>query len=208
MIKSSIKQGTLYNSNIRHIKVNKRTQNNNIKTNSPGLSHQENNYFYNTKINRLILQEAPNNNKIQNIYEQPGPYNKSIYIEYDFLTNNQNNINADNKQNHGLYKKNSSFKKLPITVKKINVNEINDFYYNKDINGFNYVNINRNSNNYSQTSRGNNESNNKYHNNFYKKHTDETNTSSSFHRSNNNIHNNDNYNISQANKIFIILIIL
>ena len=106
MIKSTGNQSSFYNSNIRHIKVNKRSQNNSIKSNSQGLSHQENNYFYNTKINRLILQEAPNNNRIQNIYQQPDQYNKNIYIEYDFLQNNPNNMNIENKQINALYKKN------------------------------------------------------------------------------------------------------
>ena len=204
MIKSTGNQSSFYNSNIRHIKVNKRSQNNSIKSNSPGLSHQENNYFYNTKINRLILQEAPNNNRIQNIYQQPGQYNKNIYIEYDFLQNNLNNMNIENKQINTLYKKNASFKKLPITVKKINENDVNNFYYNKDINGFNYVNINRNSHNFSQSSRDFYEANNNKNynnNNYYNKYSgDEINNSNSFNINNNNNLNNDNLILSQRNK--------
>ena len=96
MIKNGNPQN-FYNGNIQHIKVNKRIQNNNIKDISP--PHQ-NNYFYNTKINRLILQEAPKNNRIQNIYQQqPVPSNKSIYIVEagDTLWSiaRKNNINVD-----------------------------------------------------------------------------------------------------------------
>ena len=149
MIKNGNPQN-FYNGNIQHIKVNKRIQNNNIKDISP--PHQ-NNYFYNTKINRLILQEAPKNNRIQNIYQQqPVPSNKSIYIEYDFLANNVNNLIQEKRQMQSLYKKNTNVQKLPITVRKINDNEINE-YYNKNINGVNYLNNDKNFNNISQSSR-------------------------------------------------------
>ena len=154
MIKSGENIQGFYNSNILQIKVNKRTTNTNTNTknNSPRniSSHQENNYYYNTKINRLILQEAPNSNQIQNIYQQQEPANKSsILIEYDLLANNFNNIIPQKKQIQSLYKKNKkNIQNLPITVniqKKLNENEINNLY-EKDINGFSCININRNPN--------------------------------------------------------------
>ena len=203
-MKNSEQSQTFYKSNIRQIKVNKRAHNNNLKNNSPSLSHQENNYFYNTKINRLILQEAPNNNRIQNIYQQPGPYNKNVYIEYDFLANNPNFINQENKQIQTLYKKNDSFKKVPVAIKKSHKKEINDLYYKKDsnsnLNGFNYVNNSiNNSNNLSQNTKGYYEMNNNFFYNRY--HVNEINNinSISFNRSN-DISNNDNSIISQKNK--------
>ena len=153
MIKSGESIQGFYNSNILQIKVNKRTNNTNINTknNSPKniSSHQENNYFYNTKINRLILQEAPKDNQIQNIYQQKEPVNKSsILIEYDLLANNINNLLPQKKQMQSLYKKNknNNIQNVPITVniqKKINENDMNNLY-EKDINGFSCININRN----------------------------------------------------------------
>ena len=152
MIKSGENIQSFYNSNILQIKVNKRTNNtnSNTKNNSPKnvSSHQENNYYYNTKINRLILQEAPNNNQIQNIYQQQESSNKSsILIEYDLLANNINNILPQKKQMQSLYKKNknNNIQNMPITVniqKKINENDMNNLYQ-KDINGFNCISINR-----------------------------------------------------------------
>ena len=98
---------TYYN-NICHIKVNKREQNNNINNNSP--PHQENNYFYNTKINSLILQESPNNNRTQNIFQQTRPSNNNIFLEYDFLANNLNNLIPEKKPIQALYKNNTKSK--------------------------------------------------------------------------------------------------
>jgi len=150
MIKSGENIQSFYNSNILQIKVNKRANNtnNNTKNNSPKnvSSHQENNYFYNTKINRLILQEAPNNNQIQNIYQQQEPDNKrSILIEYDLLANNINSIIPPKKQMQTLYKKNkNNILNVPITVNiQKKENEINNLY-EKDINGFSCIKINRN----------------------------------------------------------------
>ena len=111
MMNSGISLKRHNKSNILQIKVNKRTSNTNTKHNSPSINspHQENNYYYNTKINRLILQEAPNNNRIQNIYQPPDPSNKNILIEYDFLPNNINNIISEKNQMNSLNKKNTNF---------------------------------------------------------------------------------------------------
>ena len=203
MIKSSEYPQTFYKSNIRQIKVNKRNHNNNIKNNSPSLSHQENNYFYNTKINRLILQEAPNNNRIQNIYKQPGLYNKNVYIEYDFLANSPNYaINHANKQVQTLYKKNENFKKIPVKMKKGNNKDVNDFYYKQDSNSnaFKYVDNNiNNSNNYNQNTKGYFQIND--NNYFYNRYNlnDANNINSNSFNKNNDIFNNDNSDSSQRN---------
>ena len=201
MIKTEKNDQNYYHDNIRHIKVNKKSQNNDIKNNS--LPHQENNYYYNTKINRLILQEAPNNNRIQNIYPHPGISNKNIYIDYDILANNINNVNNINniipqkRPIQSLYKKTTNYQKLPMTVKKLNENEING-NFNKDINGFNYVNINRNinPNNLIQSSRVYYNNNNKNNINFYKIYSEEN---SSQRRNNYNSIGNEYVNLSQRN---------
>ena len=199
MIKKGKNEQNFYNDNILQIKVNKKTQNNSVRTNSP--PHQENNYYYNTKINRLILQEAPNNNRIQNIYHNPAPQNKSIFIEYDILANNVNNLMPEKRAKKALYRKTTSFQKLPITVKKMNGSEIND-YYNKDINGFNCITINRSTNNPNssiQSSRvyyNNNRDNSNNINNFYNKNVEEN----FFQMNNNNLSSNSTYyNFSQRN---------
>ena len=215
-MKSGISLKRHNKSNILQIKVNKRTSNTNTKHNSPSINspHQENNYYYNTKINRLILQEAPNNNRIQNIYQPPDPSNKNILFEYDFLPNNINNIISEKNQINSLNKKNTNFQKLPITVnfqKKINEFEINNFYNKdnvfKDINGFNYMNINRNiNNNYSQniSSRGFYEISDKNMNNFYRKNsTDEININSYKAKNYKDIQNSAIFNIrNRSNNYF------
>ena len=175
-----------YYNNICQIKVNKRDQNNSINNNNSP-PHQENNYYYNTKINSLILQESSNNSRSQNIFQQSNPSNNNIFLEYDFLANNLNNIIPEKKPVHSLYKKilNQNF---PITVKKVN-----DYY--KDINGFNCVNNNGNINNYIQSSRIN--YNNDFRNiiNFYKKYNEEDNSFQGI----NNIQNSVCVNLSQRN---------
>ena len=69
-----------------------------------------------------------------------------ILKKYDILANNVNNLMPEKRAKKALYRKTTSFQKLPITVKKMNGSEIND-YYNKDINGFNCITINRSTNN-------------------------------------------------------------
>ena len=64
------------------------------------------------------MQEAPNNNRFQNIYQQQEPSNKSIYIEYDILANNVNTLIPEKKLVNSLYKKTITYQKFPITVKK------------------------------------------------------------------------------------------
>ena len=92
MIKKRIGQKQISNDKFCHIRI-KKSPNKDINTNiiSPELSHQENNYFYNTKINRLILQELPKNS-IQNIYHQPTKLNKSLSFGYDLFQGEVNNL--------------------------------------------------------------------------------------------------------------------
>ncbi len=143
MIKNCFGLRKKYKEHTSQIRVNKKINRSSIKDDVPELSHQENNnYFYNTKISRLILQEAPNHN-IQNVYQQPSQINKNISIKYDLLQGKVNNFFYQNKINQNFYHKNSSFQNLPIDRMKIN----NDDYIAKDINAITYINFNNISNN-------------------------------------------------------------
>ena len=135
-----------YKDNISQIKVKKRQNNDKIiKMSSPELSHQENNYFYNTKINRLILQEAPNNN-IQNIYNQPIYHNKRLSIGCDLLEGNINHINHfhSKKLSGELFIRNTSYQNLSLGMMKPKPNEE---YVSKDINKVTYINYKKYSSN-------------------------------------------------------------
>ena len=94
------------NNNNKNININNNRYNNNIKSNSPTLSHQ-NNYYYNTKINHLILQGPSASNRTTNNQHQQHPLCNSVYINYDFLDKNQNNesnIFKTKELNHSLNK--------------------------------------------------------------------------------------------------------
>ena len=144
MIKKRSGQKPYSNYNFCQIPIKKAANNEqNIKINSPELSHQENNYFYNTKINRLILQELPNNS-LQNLYQQPTQLNKSQSIGNDLFQGKVNSLLYPKKINDNFLNKNSSFKILPIDMKKL---KKNDNYYKQEINEDDYININNNSNN-------------------------------------------------------------
>ena len=147
MIKKRSGQHHLSNDNFCHIRI-KKSVNNDKNTNiiSPELSHQENNYFYNTKINRLILQELPKNS-IQNIYQQPTQINKSLSLGYDLLQGQVNDLFYTKKNNDNIFNENSSFKNLPMDIKNFKQNSQNDFFYNKEISRDDYINANNNSNN-------------------------------------------------------------
>ena len=93
------------NNNNKKININNNRYNN-IKSNSPNLSHQ-NNYYYNTKINHLILQGPSTINRSTNNQHQQHPLCNSVYINYDFLDKNQNNESNTFKTkelNHSLNK--------------------------------------------------------------------------------------------------------
>ena len=147
MIKKRSGQHHLSNDNFCHIRI-KKSVNNDKNTNmiSPELSHQENNYFYNTKINRLILQELPKNS-IQNIYQQPTQINKSLSLGYDLLQGQVNDLFYTKKNNDNIFNENSSFKNMPMDIKNFKQNSQNDFFYNKEISRDDYINANNNSNN-------------------------------------------------------------
>ena len=147
MIKKRSGQHHLSNDNFCHIRI-KKSVNNDKNTNiiSPELSHQENNYFYNTKINRLILQELPKNS-IQNIYQQPTQINKSLSLGYDLLQGQVNDLFYTKKNNDNIFNENSSFKNLPMDIKNFKQNSQNDYFYNKEISRDDYINANNNSNN-------------------------------------------------------------
>ena len=159
----------------------------NIKKNSPVLSHQENNYFYNTKINHLILQGLSNVNRDQNIYEQP---HTSVYINYDISDKNQNNNTLPPKSyERSIYKKTASLENMNTMIgmqKNIKERECNNSTNkdNKNLIGINFLsnrkgdsyNIysksfleessNKNDNNKSNKNNNSNNSNNINKNNY------------------------------------------
>ena len=140
MIRKSVGLRKKYKDNTSQIGVKKKV--NNMQFNSPNLSLQENNYFYNTKINRLILQEAPNNN-VQNIYQQPSHNNNDFSVGNGILQGKVNNFIEQKNNNENFYHRNSSFQKLPVDMMNIKL----DDNYDKDINEFTYINFNNNSKN-------------------------------------------------------------
>ena len=125
MKKNEQAQEYYYQNNNGYIKNKKLSKSlkNNTKRNSPILSQQSNNYFYNTKINHLILQEISNTNRDDNIYEQPGIY-KNIYINNNFI-----NKESDIVPQQSFYKKNNtSLNKLQTSInfpKNLKENENN-----------------------------------------------------------------------------------
>ena len=135
MIRNSIGQKNIKEINPK-IRVNKRIINSNSKLEHPKLSHQENNYFYNTKINRLVFQESSNND-IQNIYQYPSKIEDRESFEYFLLNGKENNYFFPKRTSENFYN-NSSFKNLPIGI--IKNNEID--FYNKDIHGLTCINFN------------------------------------------------------------------
>ena len=107
-----------------------------LKNRSPILSHQENNFYYNTRINHLIFQEYSNNNVDKNMCEQSNiPYNNSMCIKYDLLDSNLNegkniidrNLESSSYKNSISLKKPEKFKnmKLDLNETEINMNSKN-----------------------------------------------------------------------------------
>mgnify|MGYP007101911169 CR=1 FL=1 len=108
------------------------------KNNSPVLSHQQNNFYYNTKINHLIFHEYTNNNIDKNICDQSSiPYNNSMCIKSDISDSNSNEgKNIIPRNFDGSYYKNSiSLKKLEkFKNMKIDLNETEINMNTKNIN--------------------------------------------------------------------------
>ena len=125
MKKNEPNQEYYYQNNNGYIKNKKLSKSlkNNTKKNSPILPQQSNNYFYNTKINHLILQEISNTNRDENIYEQPGIY-KNIYINNNFI-----NKEGDITPQQSFFKNNNtSLQKLRTSInfpKNLNKKENN-----------------------------------------------------------------------------------
>ena len=98
-----------------------------VKNNSSILPHQQNNYYYNTKINHLIFHEYlntyQNHNDIQN---GSFPYN-SMCAKYDLLNSDLNEgkkIIQRNENNNSYYKNSISLKKSDkFKNMKIDLNE-------------------------------------------------------------------------------------
>ena len=98
-----------------------------VKNNSSILPHQQNNYYYNTKINHLIFHEYlntyQNHNDIQN---GSFPYN-SMRAKYDLLNSDLNEgkkIIQRNENNNSYYKNSISLKKSDkFKNMKIDLNE-------------------------------------------------------------------------------------
>ena len=130
MKKNDTNQEYYYQNNNGYIKNKKLSKSlkNNTKKNTQILPQQSNNYFYNTKINHLILQEISNTNRDENIFEHPGIY-KSIYINNNFVDKE-----SDVSPPQSFYKKtNTSLQKLqnPINIPK-NLNENENNSLNKE----------------------------------------------------------------------------
>ena len=139
----------------------------NLKSNSPFLSHQENNFFYNTKINHLILQNLSNSNRGPNMYQQQNSLYDSVYINYDILNQdinnisnmnqkreeiNSNSLNKDNKSRLGLYNFINSRRNIDRESKSfLDENSYNNNYVNKNANSKikdNHIYDKNNKNNY------------------------------------------------------------
>ena len=139
-----------YNKDINTNKKFDTNQYNNIKSNSPILSHQENNYFYNTKINHLILQGSSSVNRDQYLYEQPYNSYNSVYINYQFMENSKKNNNAvpPKSNDRSFYKKTSSLEKINSVAINPNSLKEKDYYTNnlilsKEKENNNYIGVNK-----------------------------------------------------------------
>ena len=152
MLKNGINHENYYKSNSNNKNVSKRSFNS-VKNIAPLLAHQENNYYYNTKINHLILQGPSNSKKGKNSVPTQNPLYNSVYINYDLLaknTNNNMNTNFINQKreetdSYSLNKDNKniiSLDNFSTNRRKINRNSKNeDISYNKYINSSNnYIN--------------------------------------------------------------------
>ena len=98
-----------------------------VKNNSSILPHQQNNYYYNTKINHLIFHEYLNTNQNHNdIQNGSFPYN-SMCAKYDLLNSDLNEgkkIIQRNENNNSYYKNSISLKKSDkFKNMKIDLNE-------------------------------------------------------------------------------------
>ena len=116
MIKDKKEKQYFYNNNFTHKNLNPRI-------NSPIVSHQENNYYYNTKINHLIFQELSDN---KNEFEQLNIPSNSMYLNDEYSESNLNQYNKINSINLGRinYKNSTSLSKLEkIKNMKKNLNE-------------------------------------------------------------------------------------
>ena len=114
------------------------------------MSHQENNYFYNTKINHLVLQglSNSNSNRGQNLIQQQNPLYNSIYINYGLPEKNSsnfNNINKKNDLNNSLMKGSKNIIGLDYLTNRKNINrysksflEENSSYSKNFINFFDF----------------------------------------------------------------------
>ena len=154
MINGKNNKQYFYNNNFNN-------KNMNIKKNSPVLSHQENNYYYNTKINHLIFQDYFHNNPYRRKSERPNlPFN-SMYLNHELLESNFNEGSKLIKRNldNSYFNDTNSLKKLDkLQNIKIGLNE-NEINMNSKNNYDLYSDI--------STTRNKNTTNS-YTNNFYK----------------------------------------
>ena len=108
---------------------NSKNTNMSVKSNSPILSHQQNNYYYNTKINHLIFHEYLNTNQNHNSIQNSNLYN-SMPIKYDILEPDLNEgrkiipRNQDNTyyKNSISLKKSDKFKNMKIDLNETEIN--------------------------------------------------------------------------------------
>ena len=132
-----------------------------IKSNSPIVSKQENNYFYNTKINHLILQGLSNTNREASGYQPQQQLYNSVYINYDISNKagkKESNI-LQKKINSSLNKDNKNIIGLDnfITSRKL-INSYSRSFIQENANN-NNNNYKSNLNNYYSNNNKNNKNN-------------------------------------------------
>ena len=120
MIRNGCNKKNPYQNNIEQLKLKKQPTNF-AKSTSPILTHQENNYFYNAKINRIIFQEIKTVNKAKHtkislskpltrsLYESQNNSNSSINkFQKSSKTKNQNSYQVINNSHRNKNLKDSN----------------------------------------------------------------------------------------------------
>ena len=116
-------------------------KNKNMKNNSPNLSHQENNYYYNTKINHLIFHDYTCNNPNNYKRDKSNPRFNSVDLYYNPIESNfinGNNIlprysKNSNFNNSINLKKSDKFKNIKFSLDNTEINMNITTSRNKDI---------------------------------------------------------------------------
>ena len=175
---------------------------NNIKTNSPNSLHQENNYFYNTKINHLILQGLSNDNKGQHLIQQQNPLFNSVYINYGLPAKNSNNVKSiyhKNGINSSLNKDSKNIIGLDYLTNRKNINRYSKSFLEENSSNSNICINNNNFNEYNSNNRSKNDYNPFQVLNYLKKRSNLNNNI--FHLENKDININYSNEIYESNNL-------